>query len=107
MEIGVNQLAPGGIVASHISNRHLSLDVLLRELAGTMNVQVFAGNGIVTAEEMSQGLFASQWLMMARTLDDFEGLVGNPELWIHGNPLNSGKLRPWTDDFSNLMDVWK
>lgn len=106
-EMYFKKLAPGGIVASHISNRHLSLDVLLRELAGTMNVQVFAGNGIVTAEEMSQGLFASQWLMMARTLDDFEGLVGNPELWIHGNPLNSGDVRPWTDDFSNLMDVWK
>jgi SAM-dependent methyltransferase len=101
------KLAPGGVIASHVSNRHLMLDSLLRELSGVMNVAAFTRNAGVDEQMQMQGLFASQWIVMSRTQADAAELVVDSSKWVYILPFNTGKIRPWTDDFSNLMDIWK
>ena len=90
------RLAPGGVLALHISNRVLNLDPVARGVAqhlGWTAVQV------VSQDDAATGESASRWVL----------ITNNIEL-LHGARLSQ---RPssapiiWTDDFSSLWHVLK
>lgn len=103
-EIYAKKLAPGGIIAIHISNRHLDLRPVLARAAEQQ--QMFAIvwlDTIVTEKQASAVKTISVWVAMARSEEDFRAL-DQPGTWVPlGTPPPS--FKGWTDDYSNLLDV--
>ena len=97
-----SKLAPGGMLAFHVSNRSLKLDDVLAALAqhnGSMSV------GMVDAEQDTvKGKDPSEWVVMARQSPAFDILTQNPR-W---RPLQARiESDAWTDDFSNILRVFR
>ena len=92
-------LAPGGILAFHISNQHVDLAppiALLAKAAGMEAVRVSSG----PKDEI--GEFGATWML----LTDDAALLARPEVVAHARPaaVKDG-LKVWTDDYSSLLPV--
>jgi spermidine synthase len=96
----VQKLAPGGLVAFHISNRYLDLGPMLGNLAA--DAKLFAVER--TDNHAGLGQNNSHWVVMARQRADLGGLATDTE-WIEV-PSTPDGVR-WTDDFSNLWRVYR
>jgi SAM-dependent methyltransferase len=97
----LDKLAPGGVLAFHISNQYLDLAPVLAGLAAdaalTARVQTW-----VPAEPVdpARGRIGSQWALLARRVDDLGPLAADPR-W---QPLVASTGRaPWTDDLSSVL----
>jgi hypothetical protein len=92
-------LAPGGILAFHISNRHVDLEppiTLLARAAGMHVAQVSNG----PKDEI--GEFVSTWML----LSDNGAFFDQPEVATRARPgVSKTGLPLWTDDYSSLMPV--
>jgi spermidine synthase len=98
MELYRRKLAPGGLVGSHVMNRHLELPSVVAGIADA--------NGMVTRimysweSDAQRYLFGSSVAAVARNDSDFGPLLNSgdwfvqkpdPEQWV------------WTDDYSNIV----
>ncbi len=94
----LSRLAPGGVIAFHISNRHLELGPLVARLA--------AWHGLTSLEEtdrsVAEGKTQSRWVVVARTRDDL-GALARDARWAPSARAADAPL--WTDDFSNIISV--
>ncbi len=98
----LDQLAPDGVIAAHISNRHLDLRPVLWQLAqkfGLAIVQVdrpanYGDNG-----------FPSEWILLARDPE----LLKIPAIKSHAISFEgyTTPIKLWTDDYSNLFQILK
>jgi SAM-dependent methyltransferase len=92
-------LAPGGILAFHISNQHVDLEpaiVLLAQSAGMRAMRVSSlGND-------DRGEFSAYWVLISDNADFF----AQPAVAAAVKPpvLKPG-LRLWTDDYSSLLPL--
>ena len=92
-------LAPGGILAFHISNQHVDLEspiALLAKTAGmkAMRVSSFSNEDL--------GEFTATWILVS----DNGAFFAQPEVSrVARRPEDKAGLRPWTDDFSSLLPV--
>jgi hypothetical protein len=101
LSLYVSRLAPGGALAFHISNGHLSLGPIIARLA--------ADHGLVAIDQLEritagwpEGKKASHWSILARSGADL-GALSEDLRWT---PLVATASAPlWTDDFSNLVGV--
>jgi hypothetical protein len=96
-------LAPHGVLAFHISNRHLILGGVVSKLAEANGLFPRLRRELMDLRKpWAEGKTSSQWLIMARTPDDLGAIARDPE-WM------TLRLRPgtplWTDDFSNIFEV--
>jgi len=92
-------LAPGGIIAFHISNRHVDLEAPIALLAKSAGMQAVV---ITTPSNDAQGEFTATWMLLSDNSDFF----AQPEVASVGHKPNEiPGLRPWTDDFSSLLPV--
>ena len=103
MALYASRLAPHGMLAFHVSNRHLDLVPIVGRLAANANLTVLVREdrplpGQPWAADKAQ----STWVMAARSPADFGGLPGEPGWAL---PLVTGATPLWTDDFSNVIDV--
>ncbi len=99
----VSRLAPGGVLALHISNRHLSLAPVLARLAGRHGLKVIERRDARVSElESSNGKTPSDWILMARSAADLGPLVSDPKWMV---PVTSGSTPLWTDDSSSILGV--
>jgi hypothetical protein len=92
------RLAPGGVLALHISNRVLNLDPVARGVAqylGWTAVPIFA------PEDASIGESNSRWVLMTSNPAFLEraGIAQRAAKWTDRAPIL------WTDDFSSLWHV--
>jgi hypothetical protein len=100
MAIYLKKLKPHGIVAMHVSNRHLELASVVAGIA--------AANGAVTrvtdgsdSEELSQPYkFSGTVVAVARNDEDF-GPLGLSKDWERKEP--DPKQWVWTDDYSDIV----
>jgi spermidine synthase len=97
----VSRLTPSGVLALHISNRHLRLAPVVARLGESQ--------GLVALEQIDriqpgspEGKEASQWVVMARTPADL-GVLATDHRWSRLVPTRRTPL--WTDDFSNILSV--
>ena len=97
----LSRLTPGGVLAMHISNRHLSLGPVLAGLA--------RAHGLVAIQQQervktpsSDGKSASDWVLMAARSADLGALDADPRWKI---PVVSASTPLWTDDFSSILSV--
>ena len=91
-------VAPGGVIAVHISNRFLDLEPVVAAAARDNGFVSIVGSDLPSAELM--GLAdASVWVVVGRSFSDVAGLVEGPE-W---ETAHAGDRRAWTDRYSDLL----
>jgi SAM-dependent methyltransferase len=99
-ELYRRHLAPAGVLALHVTTRHLDLGPLIHGLARRSGQQAWEIQS--TADERA-GLLAARWILVT---SDPERLA-RPRIRAAGRSLDAGTgpPRPWTDDYSNLLGV--
>ena len=92
-----------GVIAYHISSRHLRLEPVLARQAQSLGLHAKARRDVdVSARERKFGVSASHWVVLARSPERLQAL-GPPDGWHAMRPSASTPL--WTDDFSNVLGV--
>jgi hypothetical protein len=93
----VRKLAPGGIVALHISNRHLRLGPVLGRIAEALDLSGRIGEDDGDAADH----LGSTWAVLARSEADLGAIADLPD-WLL---LDAGRAPLWTDDYASVMRV--
>jgi hypothetical protein len=100
VELYLEKLAPGGLLAFHISNAYFDLAPMLATLARDAHLVSLLQNDIsISPEESAAGKAASSWVLMARDISDV-GPLAQDQRWV---PLPAESAKLWTDDFSNVL----
>jgi SAM-dependent methyltransferase len=100
----LRKLAPGGVLAFHISNWHLDLEPVFANLARDAGIPCLVRDDTAVAPELqARGKSPSVWVAMARTPADL-ALLANDSRW---QPARTSAGAPWTDDFSSLLSVFR
>jgi predicted O-methyltransferase YrrM len=90
-------LAPGGILAFHISNRHLDLEPAIYLLAKAAGMQA---RTVQSLEDGRRGEFNATWVLVT----DNGAFLALPEVAAATKPTEERSgLRVWTDDYSTLL----
>ena len=93
-------LAPGGILAYHVSNRYLDLSPVLGKIAGEIGMSVLQFDDYKTANDTNPIKSVSTWVLLAskpETLEPIKAFGREPEA--------KPKWRTWSDDYHNLLQV--
>ncbi|MFS2055894.1 hypothetical protein ACEN8K_44760, partial [Variovorax sp. CT11-76] len=91
-------LAPGGVVAFHISNRHLALAPVVRRLADTAGLQARRVHHVPDADSPALE-HTSEYVLLSRDAGFIEGAA----MREHGEPIEASAAAPWSDDHANLL----
>ncbi len=101
MALYLRKLAPGGVLAFHISNRFLNLRRPLARLARDAGlVDYVRADGKISPLEAYDGKEGSIWVVMARTRDDLGTLTDDPRWLLLPSTVDG---RSWTDDYSDVF----
>ena len=99
-----DKIKPDGILALHMTNRHLALKKVLSDHAQQLHLAA-----LIQEFKPSQEIplvVATDWIVMAKNPETLEPLkqsqLGN---W-QKLPLYFD-IKPWTDDFTNIVTIWK
>ncbi len=96
-------LVDHGVLMVHISNRRLDLEPVVADLALDAGLEARVRNHSVSeARQDTEYDYESDWVIMARRLEDF-GPLASDTMWVELEP--SLKKRAWTDDYSNILSV--
>lgn len=87
----LTHLAPGGVLAFHLSNRSLELV----PVASRVGRELGLTPAVILSQAKSNWALPARWLLLARSRDSFAGLELSDEHPPSDVPL-------WTDDFSSL-----
>ena len=98
VEMYFQKLAPGGLLAVHLSNRHLRLAPVVAGTAATLGVTARLRND--GDDDRDIGKTSSEWAVMARTPQDL-GQLGENTDWEPLEPESGVPL--WTDDYSSIV----
>ena len=100
-ELYDRHLAPGGVIAVHVSHPHLDLQPVLQGVAARLGMRAV----YVVNAEGPQGLWGSKWMLLSRNehfLD--EGFVRKA---AHRLRPSRRTPRLWTDDYANVLGILK
>ncbi|POZ52273.1 fused MFS/spermidine synthase [Methylovulum psychrotolerans] len=97
------KLKPNGILAFHITNRHLALKKVLSIQAEHLHLAALLEE--FTAPDNMPLVVATDWVAMAKQAQTLEPLQTGLGGW-QKMPLYFD-MRPWTDDFTNIVGIWK
>ena len=100
----LSRLMPHGVLAFHISNRHLSLGPVLARVSDSYHLVAIEQAHRISKPESEAGQSASDWVLMSRDPADLEPLIKNRS-WTRLGASSASPL--WTDDFSNILTVLK
>ncbi len=96
----LKHLDPNGVIAVHISNRHLDLQPVIWELA-----QEYGLDMVRVSRSASPGDddYPSEWILLTRDRD----LLEIPAIASHSQKYDGyqSSIRLWTDDYSNLFQI--
>jgi spermidine synthase len=90
-----------GVIAAHISNRHLDLRPVFWRLAQEFGLNIV----LVESPASADGGFSSDWLLLTRNSE----LLEIPAIKSHAASFDgySTSIKLWTDDYSNLFQILK
>ena len=92
-------LAPGGILAFHVSNQYLDLAPEIAELGLAAKMQ---SRVVDSATDDSTGAYRSTWVLLTDSSEFFH----KPEVEAAAGPVPTlPHLRVWTDDYSSLLPI--
>jgi hypothetical protein len=97
----ISKLAPGGVVAFHVSNRGLQLERVAGGIAQDAGLvsRIFDDS----RQDGPFGLDPSTWVAVARNVEDLGPLASDPN-WSAFDP-SAYDLEVWRDDFSDILSV--
>ena len=104
LELYLSRLAPGGMLAFHISNRHLSLAAVLGRIASEHGLTALEQWDPRAVDIDENDMTTSNWLFMARDQADLGSLMQDKR-WTA--PAVRADTPLWTDDFSNILSVFR
>jgi hypothetical protein len=96
-----SKLTKDGVLLIHITNRYVNLAPVLARLAEENG---FAARLSDDAEDHEIGKDGSTWVLLAKREKDLGNLSGTTD-WMKIEPRNN--VNVWTDDFSNILSVFK
>ncbi|ODT30583.1 MAG: hypothetical protein ABS54_02170 [Hyphomicrobium sp. SCN 65-11] len=103
LNLYLDKLSPDGLLALHVSNRHLDLVSVATAVAGAVP-------GLHTAvaidKQTGQGFdrTSSQVVLVSRSPATIERVLALP----FAKPTKPSALRPWTDDYSDILGaIWQ
>jgi hypothetical protein len=102
LDVYLSKLARRGMIAFHVSSRHLDLRPLLAGLAGNRGLTMYAFNDLLS--DPATGKEASSWVVMARAPEDLALLAKRPN-W-RKTPADA-RIEIWRDDYSNLLQLMR
>jgi hypothetical protein len=92
-------LAPGGILAFHISNLHVDLEPEIALLARSAGMQAMKRTSL---ENDPRGEFTATWILATEN----PAFFSQPEVAPHlRQPAENHRVRLWTDDYSSLLPI--
>ena len=94
------QLQPGGVLAVHISNKHLDLAPIVEMAARSEGKRAVV---IDTDDDDDNGVFGATWVLVSTRASFFD----YPFIRRAAKPVKPIALRMWTDDYSNLFQILK
>lgn len=93
-----SHLQPDGILALHISNRHMDLRPVVQELADYFRL----GTALINDEGDGGRVSSSMWMLVTRS----EKFLEQPQIAGQSSPQPAYPgFRLWTDDYSNLFQI--
>jgi hypothetical protein len=99
----LRQLAPDGVLAFHISNRHFDLAPVIAALADDAGLTALQRVGAkLSDQDLQSGKIPSSWVVVTRRGEMLPKLASDPN-W-HDLARN-GSLPLWTDDYSSLARI--
>jgi len=104
LQLYLDKLAADGLLVFHISNRHLTLEPVLANLARDAGLPCrIQLNTVNNQAEQEQGKTASQWVLIARREADFGKLAADSR-WQTCRERPGAEV--WTDNFSSILSVF-
>ena len=94
-------LQPGGVLAVHVSNKHLDLAPVVDGLARSLGKHAVL---IDSDDDDDQAVYSATWVLVSGRQNLFEF----PLIFKAATPVTARRgLRLWTDDYSNLFQIVK
>jgi hypothetical protein len=97
----VERLSPDGLLAFHVSNRHLRLSPVVANIAGALGLEAVERLDEGADTDLLDGRAPSHWIVVSRRLERLRPLTARGG-W---RPLRPSGDRVWTDDYSNVLGV--
>jgi hypothetical protein len=101
LDLYLSKLAPGGVLVFHISNRNLDLSSVVADLAHSRSLTAVSLLDMTPTQP--SGKDPSHWVVLARHTSDLGAIADAP----NARTLSGGLSKVWTDDFSNIISVFK
>ena len=99
MDVYRRQLAPGGVVAFHVSNSYLNLAPEIGRLADAEGMQARV---VESMDVPAEGAYRATWVLVSADAGYFD----KPGVAAAATPIQrQAGLRLWTDDYSSLLPV--
>ena len=97
----LKHLKSDGVLAFHVSNNYLDLAPVVRQLAEGIGYEAVL---VKSHADDDQLILPADWVLVTNN----RRVLENPAVKVHSQPisLRSG-LRPWTDDYNNLLEILK
>lgn len=90
---------PRGVIAFHVTNRHVALDGVVAALARDAGLVALLGRATAPSPD---GPIPTTWVVLAREPGHLGALATDPR-WRRVD--RDARSRPWTDDYSNVLGV--
>lgn len=92
-------LAPGGILAFHVSNQYVNLEPEVAQLAASVNLQ---SRLINSPEDKQSGEFKATWVLVTGN----QGFLDSADISSRGAMIHlEGEVQAWTDNYSSLLPL--
>jgi SAM-dependent methyltransferase len=100
-ELYFRHLQPGGVLAVHVSNKHLDLAPVVDTAARALGKHAVV---VDTDDDEENAVFGATWVLVSGRQSFFQF----PLIFKAATPVKSRPgLRMWTDDYSNLFQILK
>lgn len=103
IELYLQHMAFGGIIAVHTSNRYLDLDPVIFKISDSLGL--YATLIVDDPPEKEWWIYRSSWILISRSADVLK-IPAISDAWAP-SPKNNPKLRLWTDDYASLFPLLK
>ena len=104
LSLYLQKITHDGIIAFHISNRHIDLAPVLARLAADQGLVGLRIKFVPKPDEKNDGALGSNVVVVARNAEDLQFLKRNGQ-WFSLKSVGMGDL--WTDNFSNVLGTVK
>jgi SAM-dependent methyltransferase len=97
----LRHLKPEGVLAFHVSNNYLDLAPVVAQLAQEVHYGAVEVKNHADSDDL---ILPAEWVLVTRNASVLE----NTAIRLHSQPITPRPgLRPWTDDFNNLLEILK